>query len=161
MNNSKRRKKTAEWTRNILLVLGAAAVIAIFFNLDLMREGDSVFSNSAAKKLKFSGGLGRKAYTASEIDRMLSYIRGRGDLFQEVKVAATPEDRYRAVTPDTDVIFELHVVMTDGFTFSTPARRVDRSKLVASMLNKLDKDLRAYQEMKKQGRTPSSMINTM
>ncbi|WP_319582652.1 hypothetical protein [uncultured Pseudodesulfovibrio sp.] len=161
MLDSKRRKKSAEWTRNILLVLAAAVIIAVFFNLDLMRKGESVFSNSAAKKLKFSGGLNRKAYTNSEIDRMLGYLRARNDLFQEVRIEASPQDGYKAITPDSDIIFELYVTMTDGFTFSTPARRVDRRDLVASLLNKLDKDLRAYQKLKKEGRNPSSMINLM
>jgi hypothetical protein len=161
MHDSKRRKKSAEWTRNIFLVLVAAAIIAIFFNLDLMRKGESVFSNSAAKKLKFSGGLGRRAYTEGEIERMLGYIKARNDLFQEVKIQASPQDGYKAVTPDTDIIFELHVTMADGFTFSSPTRRVARRDLVVSLLNKLDKDLRAYQKLKKEGRNPSSMINLM
>jgi hypothetical protein len=161
MQDSKRRKKSAEWTRNILLVLAAAAVIVIFFNLDLMRKGESVFSNSAAKKLKFTGGLGRRAYTDREIERMLGYIRARNDLFEEVKVQASPQDRYRAIEPDTEIIFELHVTMTDGVTFSTPTRRVKRRDLVVNLLNKLDKDLRAYKKLKKEGRNPSSMINLM
>ncbi|MEZ7198148.1 hypothetical protein [Pseudodesulfovibrio karagichevae] len=161
MHSSPRRNKSAEWTRNILMVLAAAAIIWVFFNLDLVRKGDSVFSNSAAKKLRFSGELDRKAYTGREIERMLSYIKARNDLFEAVRVDASPQDRYGSVTPDTDIVFELHVAMADGFTFSTPARRVPRRDLVASLLNKLDKDLRAYQKLKKEGRTPSSMINTM
>jgi hypothetical protein len=161
MHDSKQRKKKAEWTKNLLLLLVAAGVIAVFFSLDLVREGESVFTNSAAKKLKFSGGLGRRAYTDAEIDRMLGYIRKRNDLFQEVKIQASPQDRYKAITPDSAVIFELHVIMTDGFTFSTPTHRVDRRDLVADLLHKLDKDLRAYQKLKKDGRNPSSMINTM
>ncbi|XXJ18072.1 hypothetical protein ACR42D_00660 [Desulfovibrio caledoniensis] len=161
MHDSKRRKKSAEWIRNIFLVLVAAAIIAIFFNLDLVRKGESVFSNTASKKLQFTGGLGRKAYTGREIERMLGYIKARNDLFQEVKVQASPQDRYKAVTPDTDVLFELHVTMADGFTFSTPTRRVARRDLVVSLLNKLDKDLRAYQKLKKEGKNPSSMINLM
>jgi hypothetical protein len=92
---------------------------------------------------------------------MLGYIKARNDLFQEVKVQASPQDRYKAVTPDTDVLFELHVTMADGFTFSTPTRRVARRDLVVSLLNKLDKDLRAYQKLKKEGKNPSSMINLM
>ncbi|OIQ50078.1 hypothetical protein BerOc1_02008 [Pseudodesulfovibrio hydrargyri] len=161
MNDSKRRKKKAEWTRNMLLLLAAAAVIAIFFNLDLMRKGESVFSNTAAKKLKFSGGLGRRDYSGREIERMLGYIRARNELFQEVRVQTSPQDQYKAVTSDSDVIFELYVVMTDGFTISTPARRVPRRDLVTVLLNKLDKDLRAYQKLKEEGRNPSSMINIM
>jgi hypothetical protein len=120
-----------------------------------------VFSNNADKKLKFAGGLGRRAYTGREIERMLNYIQARNDLFREVKVEASPQDRYRAVTPDTEIIYELHVTMADGFTFSTPARRAVRRDLVASLLNKLDKDLRAYRKLKKEGRNPSSMINLM
>jgi hypothetical protein len=161
MHNKARRNKSAEWTRNILMILAAAAVIWVFFNLDLVRKGESVFTNNAAKKLKFSGGLGRKDYTGREIERMLNYIRARNDLFDEVRVEASPQDRYRAVAPGTDIIFELHVVMADGFTFSTPARRVPRRDLVVSLLNKLDKDLRAYKKLKKEGRNPSSMINLM
>ncbi|EGB15626.1 hypothetical protein DND132_2423 [Pseudodesulfovibrio mercurii] len=156
-----RQNKSTEWTRNILLILAAAAVIYVFFSLDLVRKGESVFTNTASKKLKFSGDLGRKAYTEREIERILNYLRARNDLFAEVKVDASPQDSYGAVTPDTDIVYELHVVLADGFAFSTPARRIPRRDLVVSLLNKLDKDLRAYQQLKKEGRNPSSMINTM
>ncbi|WFS62719.1 hypothetical protein LF599_00755 [Pseudodesulfovibrio thermohalotolerans] len=161
MNGKRRRDKSTEWARNILLILAAAAVVYVFFNLDIVRKGESVFSNTAAKKLKFAGALGQRDYTDREIARILKYIGARNTLFREVKINASPQDSYREVTPSTDIVYELHVALADGFTFSTPARRAARRDLVAGLLNKLDKDLRAYQKMKKEGRNPSSMINTM
>ncbi|WP_272698903.1 hypothetical protein [Desulfovibrio sp. Fe33] len=161
MNGKRRRDKSTEWTRNILLILAAAAVIYVFFNLDIVRKGESVFSNTAAKKLKFAGGLGERDYSEREIARILKYIDARNSIFREVKISASPQDSYREIAPGTDIVYELHVALADGFTFSTPARRAQRRDLVAALLNKLDKDLRAYQKMKQEGRTPSSMINTM
>jgi hypothetical protein len=161
MDTRKKRNKSAERTKNIILILVAAAVISVFFNLDLVRKGESVFSNTASKKLKFSGALGPTDYTGREIKRMQGYIRAREDLFREVTVEAAPQDRYGKIAPDTEIIFELHVIMADGFTFSSPARRVARRGLVASLLKKLDKDLRAYRKLKEEGRNPSSMINLM
>ncbi|WP_207263996.1 hypothetical protein [Desulfovibrio sp. Huiquan2017] len=161
MNGRKHRQKKTEIARNIFLILVAGAVIYIFFNLDLVRKGESVFSNSASKKLQFSGTLSPRDYTDREIERILNYIKARNDLFQEVKVDASTQDSYGAVGPDSAIIFELHVIMTDGFTFTTPARRTPRRDLVVSLLRKLDKDVRTYRQLKKEGRNPSSMINTM
>lgn len=143
------------------MVLAAGAIIYVFFNLDLVRKGESVFSNTASKKLQFAGALDRQDYTDREVGRILDYIKARNDLFREVTVDASPQDSYGAVGPDTPVIFELHVIMADGFTFSTPARRTPRRDLTVSLLRKLDKDLRTYRQLKKEGRNPSSMINTM
>lgn len=161
MATNKQDHRARELARNIFLVLVAAALIFIFFNLDLVRKGESVFTKSADKKLKFAGGLGRHDYSAGELDRLLKYIRDRNELFTEVKVAASAQDNYREISPDTDILFELQVTLADGFTFTTPTHRTSRRDLVRNILNKLDKDMRAYEELKKQGRNPKSMINTM
>lgn len=161
MLKRRRTNRTMEWTRNILLILLAGGVVVIFFNLDIVRKGESVFTNTAKKKLKFSGSLDRKDYTDRELERLMNYIKVRNKLFKEVRIDASPQDKYKEVTPTSEVLFEIHVTMADGFTFSTPVRRTRRQKLTLNILNKLDKDVQAYLELKKQGKEPSSLINTM
>ncbi len=51
--------------------------------------------------------------------------------------------------------------MRDGLTFTTPVRRSRRSDLPVKILSKLDKDIRAYIELKKQGKKAKGLINTM
>lgn len=157
----KRHSKTTEWTKNIFLILLAGAVIWIFFSLDIIKKGESMFSNTASKKLKFSGSFNRKDYTDREVDRLLSYIKTRNRLFEEVKIQASIQDTYRAITPETEILFEIHVTMKNGFTFTTPLRRTKRKRLVTGILTKLDKDVRAYLEMQKQGKKMKGLINTM
>ncbi|WP_316897953.1 hypothetical protein [Pseudodesulfovibrio indicus] len=161
MLSKRRHSRTAERTRNILLILAAAAVIFIFFNLDIVRKGESVFSQSADKKLKFAGELQRRDYAPKEVQRLLDYIKVRNKLIEEVRIEASPQDRYREIGPNTDILFEVHVTLSEDFTFSTPVRRTRRGELVTSVLAKLDKDIQAYLDLKKQGKNPSSMINTM
>lgn len=159
--NKRRRHTVAETIRNILLIALAVLMVVIFFNLDLINKGESVFSRSAVTDLKFSGGLGAKDYTDSEISKMRSFLKKRQKILQEVKIEARPQDKYKAIKPNTDILFEVHVVMKDGFKFSTPLRRVQRKDLAQSILTKLDKDVRAYLELKKQGKKAKTMVNTM
>lgn len=161
MPTKRRISRTEEWTRNILLILLAIGIIAIFFNLDIVRKGESIFSNTANKKLQFSGDLKRGDYTEQERDKLLAYIKTRNKLFTEVKVEASPQDKYREVGPQSDILFEIHVTMADGTTFTSPVRRAPRQQLVMAVLQKLDKDVQAYLELKKQGKTPEKFINTM
>ncbi|MCJ2165634.1 MULTISPECIES: hypothetical protein [unclassified Pseudodesulfovibrio] len=160
-SKKKRNHKTMEQVRNILLVLLAAFVIFIFFNLDIVRKGESVFSNTSSKKLKFAGSMDRKDYTDTELERIRDYIKVRNKLFEEVKIEASPQDKYKEIAPTTEILFEVHVVMADGFKFTTPVRRTQRKDLSLTILAKLDKDVQAYIELKKQGKKPTSMINTM
>ena len=156
-----RKSKAMEWIRNILLILLAAVALIIFFNLDMIHEGDSVFTNSARKQLKFSGDLDRKDFTSTELDRFLNYLSARKKLIKEIKIDASPQDSYRKVTPSTEILFEIHVTMTDGFTFSTPVRRSKRNALPKAIIIKLDKDIQAYFKLKKEGKKIKSLINTM
>ncbi|BCS89170.1 hypothetical protein [Pseudodesulfovibrio sediminis] len=158
---SKRHSKSTEWTKNFFLILLAGVVIWVFFSLDIIKKGESMFSNTASKKLKFSGNFTRKEYTDREVDRLLSYIKTRNKLLEEVKIQATTQDSYRKITPDTEILFEVHVTMDDGFTFTTPLRRSKRKRLVSGILTKLDKDVRAYLEMRKQGKKMKGLVNTM
>ena len=150
-----------EWTRNTILILLAITALVIFFNLDIVRKGDSVFTNSAKRQLKFSGTLDRKDFTDKEINRIANYIKVRKKLFKEIKIDASPQDSYKKVTPTTQVLFEIHVTMADGFTFSTPVRRTQRARLSKAIVSKLDKDVQVYLKLKKEGKTPKSLINTM
>jgi len=150
-----------EWTRNTILILLAITALVIFFNLDIVRKGDSVFTNSAKRQLKFSGALDRKDFTDKEINRIANYIKVRKKLFKEIKIDASPQDSYKKVTPTTQVLFEIHVTMADGFTFSTPVRRTQRARLSKAIVSKLDKDVQVYLKLKKEGKTPKSLINTM
>jgi len=157
----KRRSRSAEWAKNILLILLAGSVVYIFFNLDIIKKGESMFSNTAQKKLKFSGDLGRPDFSDKEVDKLTAYIKVRQRLLKEIRIQATTENSYRKVTPETEILFEAHVTMADGFKFTTSLRRSQRKRLVNSILAKLDKDLGAYMEMKKQGKKMKGLVNTM
>lgn len=157
----KRRNNAGETARNLFFVAVAVIVVVIFFNLDIMKKGETVFDRTAEAEIKFSGDLGRKDYTTKEIDRMLLYLKGKRKLVAEITIQAATQDSYRKVEPDTEILFEIHVVMRDGFTFSTPLRRSPRRNLPDSVLAKLDKDIRAYRTLKKEGKNPKTLINTM
>jgi len=150
-----------EWTRNIFLIALAAAVIIIFFNLDFITKGESVFSNSAVKKLKFSGKMDRSYFTKDEQQRLLDYIKTRDKLVQEIKISASPQDSYKQIRPASPILFEVHVTLTDGAKFTTPVRRTERSRLIKSILAKINKDVQAYLQLKKEGRDTKVLINTM
>ncbi|NDV20657.1 hypothetical protein GO013_14695 [Pseudodesulfovibrio sp. JC047] len=159
-----RRKRTShsmEKTRNTILVLLAVSALAIFFNLDAVRHGRSIFTNHAQRQLKFSGSLEREDFSAAELKRMTAYLSQREKYFKEVTIKASPQDSYRKVTPSTPILFEIQVTMKDGFTFTTPTRRTTRAQLQKSVLAKLDKDVQVYLKLKKSGKKPGGLINTM
>jgi len=52
------------------------------------------------------------------------------------------------------------LVMKDGTTISTSARRSTRGKLIPAVLTKLNKDIKAYKKLKKEGKKMKSLINT-
>lgn len=157
----KRTNRTAEWTRNILLILFAVGVVVVFFNLDAVKKGESVFSNQANRQLKFTGDLGRRDFSEKELNQLYDYIKIRKKFIEEVKIEASPQDSYKKITSRTEILFEVHVTMKDGFTFSTPLRRTSRGHLATNILAKMDKDVRAYLDLKKRGSKAKSMINTM
>lgn len=158
---SKRQNKTAEMARNVFLILLAVIIVVIFFNLDIMQKGESVFSRTATTDLKFSGALGPKDYTDNEISKLRTYMKIRKKILEEIKIEASPQDSYKGVTPDTQVLFEVHVVMRDGVSFTTPVRRTKRKHLADAILAKLDKDVTAYKQLKKEGKKVKGLINTM
>ncbi|MBG0791797.1 MAG: hypothetical protein H0S80_15000 [Desulfovibrionaceae bacterium] len=159
--NRRRRNKAEEITRNLFFIAVAVLVVVVFFNLDIINKGESLFNRTAAADIKFSGDLGDKDYAEREIDRLRGYLKGRKKLIGEITIRTATEDSYRKVTPDTEILFEIRVVMRDGFTFTTPLRRSLRKNLPKSVLTKLDKDVRAYQTLKKEGKNPKTLINTM
>lgn len=158
---AKRQDKKKEWARNIFLVILAVGVVVVFFNLDIMRKGESIFSRTADKKLKFTGDLVRKAYTSKEIDRLIRFIKRHNDLIETATIETSLQDTYKKVGPGSPLIFEVHMVMTDGVTISTPVRRTTRKELASDILMKLNKDIRAYKKLKKQGKKIKSLVNTM
>lgn len=118
--NKKRQSKTVEWARNLLLILLAGGMVVIFFNLDMIKKGESVFSHHGSRKLKFTGALGPKDFSEKELDRLESYIKVRDKLLEEITIQTSVQDTYRAVTEKSDILFEIHVIMEGGFEFSTP-----------------------------------------
>lgn len=161
MISKRRREKGREYARNFFLVVLAISVVVIFFNLDIMRKGESVFSKSADKKLKFGGDMKRTDYTKKEVARLLKLVKKYNDSFESVFIEASPQDTYKKTTPTTQVIFEIHVKMKDGSTLSTPARRTKRRDLVSNIIVKLNKDMKAYLDLKKKGKKIKSLVNTM
>lgn len=159
--SKKRRSKAEEMVRNIFFVAVAVLVVVLFFNLDIVHKGESLFSRTAVTNIKFSGDLGRKDYTNKEIDRLRGYLKGRKKLLEEITIKTSTEDSYRKVRPETEILFEIRVVMRDGFTFTTTTRRSRRKNLPSRILNKLEKDIRAYLTLKKEGKDPKTLINAM
>ena len=155
------RSRSEEIVRNLFLIAVAILVVVIFFNLDIIKKGESLFNRTAVAEIKFSGDMGRKDFAEREIDRLREYLKGRKKLLAEITIQTATQDSYREVTPDTEILFELQVVMRDGFTFTTPLRRSPRRDLPQNILTKLDKDIRAYETLKKQGKNPKTLINTM
>lgn len=159
--SKRRRSRAEEIVRNIFFIGVAILVVVIFFNLDIMNKGESIFSRTATADIKFSGDMTRKDYTDKEINQLRRYLKTHKKLVQEITIQAAPQDSYKKILPTTDILFEVHVVMRDEFTFSTPLRRTKRKDLPKSILSKLDKDIRAYLALKKDGKKAKTMINTM
>ncbi|WP_285906110.1 hypothetical protein [Pseudodesulfovibrio pelocollis] len=161
MQSSHSREKSRERTRNFLLVLLAGIVVAIFFNLDMLPEGETVFERSADRKLTFAGDLGRKDFTPEERAQIMEFIRRHDSRLANVTIEITLQDPYRAVTDTTEVIFSVRMAMADGGSVSAPTRRARRSNLVPAVLDKLDKDIKAYGIIDDGDGKGRSLINTM
>lgn len=122
----RRHEKSREYAKNFFLLVLAVAVVVIFFNLDIIRKGDSVFSKTADKKLKFTGDLKRGQYTKKEISRILKFTQKHNDLYDEIIIKTSKQDSYKKITQNSEILFDIHVTMTDGSTPSTPTRRIQR-----------------------------------
>lgn len=158
--NAKRKNKAKEWARNAILVILAVGLVVVFFNLDIMQKGESVFSREGSVKLRFQGDLGRRDYGKAEVDELVRYINRESKIMQSATLETRLQDSYRKVTDTSQVIFEIHLVMKDGTRISTPARRSRRDALIRSVVEKLDKDISAYKQLKRQGKEMKSLINT-
>lgn len=154
-----KRNKARETARNILLVLLALGMVLIFFNLDFIKEGDSVFSHEGRTKLYFRGDLARTAFEEKEIDQLLDSILKRSKILESATVETRLQDSYKRVTASSPVIFEIHLVMKSGARISTTARRSSRGSLVPAILAKMSKDIRVYKDLKRQGKDVKSLIN--
>lgn len=157
----KRRTKTAEHTRNFFLVVLAVMMIVIFFNLDIIREGESVFSKTSEKKLKFTGDLGRSDFTKKEVAKVMKFLKKYDKLYQEVIIQTSKQDSYKKVGPTSEILFDIRINMIDGSSVTTPTRRIKRNKLSPEIIAKLKKDLKAYKELKDKGTKVKSLVNTM
>lgn len=158
---TKHKQTKQEWAQSILLVLLAIGVVVVFFNLDIMRKGKSVFSMTAEKKIKFKGDLDRKDYTDREFDQLLKFIKRHDDLIDSATVEVSIQDSYKKVSGSSPMIFEVQLRMSDGATITTPTRRTTRKVLIPDILTKLAKDMRAYKKLIKEGKKVNSLVNTM
>lgn len=154
-----RRKKTSERIRNVFLVIIAIGMVIVFFNLDMVKDGESVFSRSAENKLRFKGDLKQKAFSEKEYDRIIGFVERYDDAIESVTILTTRDSDYGKVTPSSQILFEITIVMVEGASISTPTRRTSRRGLVKDIMYKLDKDMKAYQEL--DGKKIKSLINTM
>ena len=159
--HKKRKSHRGEQIRNVILVLLAIGVVVVFFNLDIMRKGESMFSRKADNKLNFTGDLKRKAYSKTEVSRLIKYIKRHNKIIETATVETTVQDTYKKMTGTSPIVFEVHIVMLDGATISTPTRRTTRKKLVSDILAKISKDIRAYKKLIKDGKKVKSLVNTM
>ncbi len=155
------RDKRKEWAKNLFLILVAVGIVAFFFNLDLVRKGESVFSRSTDRKLRFTGDFDRQDYSKAEIARLLKFINRNDKIVEKLTVECSTQDKYRKVTPSTQVLFDMHILIVDGGRISTPTRRAARKNLISAILTKLNKDMRAYKRLKKKGQEVDSLVNTM
>ncbi|MEF2231812.1 MAG: hypothetical protein V3571_12845 [Pseudodesulfovibrio sp.] len=161
--HSRRRSKdrTREQVRNIILIILAVGMVIVFFNLDTLRKGESVFSKSADRKLRFAGKLDRKDYAASERDRLLAFIKRNDKDIQAVTIRTSTQDAYGAVAGATPILFEIRMEMTGGAVINAPVRRSDRLRLTSAILEKLNKDMRTYRSLREQGKDVNSLMNVM
>jgi len=161
VSRRRRRDHTREQIRNILLVLLAVGMVVIFFNLDTVRKGESVFSKSSDRKLRFSGELARKDYAAIERDRLIAFIKRNDKDIGTITIHTSTQDAYGKITGATPILFEIRMEMADGAVISAPVRRSERLRLTSAILEKLNKDMRTYRTLKEQGKDVNSLMNVM
>lgn len=149
-----------EWLKNTVIILLALVMVVIFFNLDFMQKGESVFSQKAQNKIHFRGVLKSKAFEEAEMDRLVNTIKRYDNLLERVVIVTSVDDTYRTVVGSTQVVFEVLMTLTDNGTISTPGKRVTREQLVDAILDKMHKDLEVYQRLKKEGKDFKSLINS-
>lgn len=156
------RDRRKEWVRNFFFIVIAIGTVVAFFNLDIIRnKSGSGLSKSAEQKLNFRGELDRKDFSSKELARLIKYTNQYNDIFKSVTIETSSQDTYKKITPTTEILFEVHIVMNDGTTLSTPLRRTQRKDLVPGIITKLVKDMRAYKAVQKEGTKVKSLINTM
>lgn len=156
---AKKRKKKGETIRNVFMIAFAVGMVVFFFSLDMMREGDSMFSREGKSQLFFRGHLKQKDFSSHELDRIRSYIKSYSSVLQSTTIQTSVQDPYKKMTPNSPVVFEVHLVMRDGGRLSTTTKRTTRGELVSASLVKLDKDLRAYRKLKGDGKKMDSFFN--
>lgn len=157
----RRRSSTSEKVRNVMLVIVAVATVFIFYNLDIMKKGESVFSRSAKNKLYFRGDLKLKAYTTKEYDKILAFVKKYDKLIESATIETTVDNSYGKVSKTSQILFEVHFELSDGATISTPTRRTTRGNLVSAILTKMRKDMKAYRGLMEKGTKVKSLVNTM
>ncbi len=160
MKVKKHRTSAKEKVRNFLLILLALATVVVFFNLDISTTGESVFSKSSTKKLRFRGDLKREAYTEKEIASLTRFIDKYKNDIERAEFQVMLQDTYKKIKDSSQLTFEVRLTMDDGATINTPTWRTTRGKMIPSMLAKMKKDMKAYLELKKQGKKMKSFVNT-
>ncbi|WP_419786551.1 hypothetical protein [Pseudodesulfovibrio sp.] len=161
MKSRRQKAHARERTRNILIVLVAIGMIVVFFNLNFVSKGESVFSKNASQKLRFAGRLGHGYYSKAEQDRLMAFIKRYNKEITTLTVEASPQDTYGGVDEDTPILFELHLLMSDGAVINTPVIRSSRGQLIPAVLVKLRKDMKVYLALKKQGKHVDTLLNVM
>ncbi len=160
MRVKKHRVTTGEKVRNILLVLLAIGTVVVFFNLNISREGESVFSSSSNIKMRFSGDLKQDAYTEKEIASLTRFIDRYKNEIERTEFQVMLQDNYKKLKKSSPLTFEVRLTMKDGATIETPTWRTTRGKMIPDMLTKMKKDMKAYLELKKSGKKVKSFVNT-
>ncbi|MGL1863461.1 MAG: hypothetical protein OCC46_13130 [Pseudodesulfovibrio sp.] len=158
LHKKRRRNKGSEWARNLFFVVIAVGVVITFFNLDIMKKGESVFSQTSKNKLTFSGDLKEKAYSKKEVARIRAFVK-RNDQIKTARVDSQLQDDYKKLSGSSQMLFEVYLIMIDGTTITTTTKRTTRDKLTANIIAKIKKDTRVYKKLIDEGKTMNSLVN--
>ncbi|MBN2141040.1 MAG: hypothetical protein JW718_08545 [Desulfovibrionaceae bacterium] len=147
------RKVGRDTVRNIVLVLLALAMLAIFFSSDPFKRGSGglgSFFGRSPSKMVYTGALseGELKLDRAENARIKAFVKDNDAVLKRVQVKASKQDSYKDLGPDSQILFEMEIETAGGAVVKTPVLRASRKDLVERMLRKLEKDLSTYRDLR-------------
>ncbi|GAB7022014.1 hypothetical protein [Desulfovibrio brasiliensis] len=151
-----------EVIRNVLLAVIAIGTLVVFFGFDLFDGKSEWFGSSKMPKVSFAGKINKRQIPEGQRQQLAKYLGENSDIFTNVSVLASKQDSY-ASGPKAWVLFEIHAELASGARLKTPTRRTTMDKLVPSIIEKLEKDARAYRKVHggSKGKSNNTLINSM
>ncbi|MDD4953142.1 MAG: hypothetical protein PHV85_11380 [Desulfovibrionaceae bacterium] len=158
-----RRKVGRDTVRNIVLLLLALAMLAIFFSSDPFKRGSGglgSFFGRSPSKMVYTGALseGELKLSRAENARIKDFVKDNDAILKRVEVRASKQDSYKDLTANAQILFEMEIETVGGTVVKTPVLRASRKDLVERMLKKLEKDLATYRDLRP-GRDPGVRTN--